>query len=201
MAKKRPERLPIICESRKSLGARPLSPAKLYSFAIGAGPIQLGTNLSNAYFSLGLPAGCANSFPKEPPGMNLETRLIPGNSAVLVGTSFSGLPFGLSPSSPRTESCATSALDRITCLADGQNAAQSATTITASYSGDANIQASSAALNQAVNAAFGLTGCGGGGSRPAAPKTAPGSYNFTVAANSGSVQTQSSYTLVVQRLD
>ena len=47
--------------------------------------------------------------------------------------------------------------------------------------------------------ALGLTGCGGGGSGPAAAKTAPGSYNFTVAASSGSMmQSQSSFTLVVQ---
>jgi hypothetical protein len=47
-------------------------------------------------------------------------------------------------------------------------------------------------------AAFGLSGCSsGGGSAPAA-QTATGTYNFTVTASSGNVQTQSAYTLVVQ---
>lgn len=46
--------------------------------------------------------------------------------------------------------------------------------------------------------ALGLNGCsgGGGGNNPA--KTAAGTYNFTVTASSGNVQTQSAYTLVVQ---
>jgi hypothetical protein len=45
---------------------------------------------------------------------------------------------------------------------------------------------------------LGLNGCSGagGGSNPA--KTVPGTYNFTVTANSGNVQVQSAYTLVVQ---
>jgi hypothetical protein len=48
-------------------------------------------------------------------------------------------------------------------------------------------------------ASIGLTGCGAGNGRPAdPPETAPGTYNFTVTATSGSVQTQSAYTLVVQ---
>ena len=48
-------------------------------------------------------------------------------------------------------------------------------------------------------AAMGLTGCSAGNSSPAdPPETAPGTYNFTVTASSGNVQTQSSYTLVVQ---
>jgi hypothetical protein len=48
-------------------------------------------------------------------------------------------------------------------------------------------------------ASIGLTGCGAGNGRPADPaETAPGTYNFTVTATSGSAQTQSSYTLVVQ---
>jgi peptidoglycan/LPS O-acetylase OafA/YrhL len=48
-------------------------------------------------------------------------------------------------------------------------------------------------------AAMGLIGCSAGNSSPAdPPATAPGSYNFTVTASSGSVQTQSAYTLVVQ---
>ena len=45
--------------------------------------------------------------------------------------------------------------------------------------------------------ALGLAGCNGGGSNTP-PKTTPGTYNFTVTASSGSVETQSSYTLVVQ---
>jgi hypothetical protein len=45
--------------------------------------------------------------------------------------------------------------------------------------------------------ALGLTGCSSGGSNTP-PETTPGTYNFTVTASSGSVQTQSSYTLVVQ---
>jgi Putative Ig domain len=79
--------------------------------------------------------------------MNLETRLIPGNSAVLFGTSFHWTTLG--------------------CLL--------------------------------ALASIGLTGCGAGNGRPAdPPETAPGTYNFTVTATSGSVQTQSAYTLVVQ---
>jgi Bacterial Ig-like domain (group 3)/FG-GAP-like repeat len=47
-------------------------------------------------------------------------------------------------------------------------------------------------------AAFGLSGCSSGsGSAPAA-QAAAGTYNFTVTASSGNVQTQSAYTLVVQ---
>jgi hypothetical protein len=47
-------------------------------------------------------------------------------------------------------------------------------------------------------ASIGLTGCGAGNGRPDPPETASGTYNFTVTATSGSVQTQSAYTLVVQ---
>jgi hypothetical protein len=49
-------------------------------------------------------------------------------------------------------------------------------------------------------ATLGLNGCseGSGGGSNAPAKTAPGTYPFTVTASSGSVQTQSSYTLVVQ---
>jgi hypothetical protein len=46
-------------------------------------------------------------------------------------------------------------------------------------------------------ATLGLTGCNGGGSNTP-PETTAGTYNFTVTASSGSVQAQSSYTLVVQ---
>lgn len=46
-------------------------------------------------------------------------------------------------------------------------------------------------------AAMGLAGCSGG-SGAGGPKTAPGTYNFTVTATSGSVQAQSSYVLTVQ---
>jgi hypothetical protein len=47
--------------------------------------------------------------------------------------------------------------------------------------------------------ALGLTGCSSGGGSSAPPTaTAAGTYNFTVTASSGSVQSQSSYTLVVQ---
>ncbi len=79
IAKKRPERLPIICESRKACSARGrcLLPS-FYSFTIGAALSNRGTNLSNSYFSLGPPAGSANSFPWEPPGPKLDNRLIPG---------------------------------------------------------------------------------------------------------------------------
>lgn len=45
---------------------------------------------------------------------------------------------------------------------------------------------------------MGLVGCSNGsGSSPAA-QTAPGTYNFTVTATSGKVQTEAAYTLVVQ---
>jgi Bacterial Ig-like domain (group 3) len=47
-------------------------------------------------------------------------------------------------------------------------------------------------------AAFGLNGCSGGSGPSPAAETAAGTYNFTVTASSGKVQTQSSYTLVVQ---
>jgi hypothetical protein len=47
-------------------------------------------------------------------------------------------------------------------------------------------------------ATLGLNGCSGGGGSNDPAKTAPGTYNFTITASSGSVQTQSSYTLVVQ---
>jgi hypothetical protein len=43
---------------------------------------------------------------------------------------------------------------------------------------------------------MGMTGCGGGSS--ATPKTTKGTYSFMVTASSAKVQTQSSYTLVVQ---
>jgi hypothetical protein len=47
-------------------------------------------------------------------------------------------------------------------------------------------------------AASGLSGCSNGnGSAPAA-QTGAGTYNFTVTASSGNVQSQSAYTLVVQ---
>jgi hypothetical protein len=46
--------------------------------------------------------------------------------------------------------------------------------------------------------ALGLNGCSGGGSGNNPAKTAAGTYNFTVTASSGDVQTQSVYTLVVQ---
>jgi hypothetical protein len=47
-------------------------------------------------------------------------------------------------------------------------------------------------------ATLGLSGCSGGsGSAPPA-QTAAGTYSFTVVASSGSVKTQSAYTLVVQ---
>jgi hypothetical protein len=48
-------------------------------------------------------------------------------------------------------------------------------------------------------AALGLTGCSSAGGSSAPPTaTAAGTYNFTVTASSGSVQSQSAYTLVVQ---
>jgi Bacterial Ig-like domain (group 3) len=47
-------------------------------------------------------------------------------------------------------------------------------------------------------ATIGLNGCSSGGGPAPAAQTAPGTYNFTVVASSGDVQTQSSYTLVVQ---
>jgi hypothetical protein len=47
--------------------------------------------------------------------------------------------------------------------------------------------------------ALGLTGCSGAGSSSSPPSaTAAGTYNFTVTASSGSVHSQSAYTLVVQ---
>ena len=47
--------------------------------------------------------------------------------------------------------------------------------------------------------ALGLTGCSSAGGSSAPPSaTAAGTYNFTVTASSGSVQSQSAYTLVVQ---
>jgi hypothetical protein len=46
--------------------------------------------------------------------------------------------------------------------------------------------------------AMGLTSCSSGIGTPPAPETTTGTYNFTVTASSGKVQTQSSYTLVVQ---
>jgi hypothetical protein len=45
---------------------------------------------------------------------------------------------------------------------------------------------------------LGLTGCGGGNSSSSTSGTAPGTYNFTVTATSGSVQVTSAYTLIVQ---
>jgi hypothetical protein len=47
-------------------------------------------------------------------------------------------------------------------------------------------------------AAFGLSGCSSGAGRAPTAQTATGTYNFTVMASSGNVQTQSAYTLVVQ---
>ena len=47
-------------------------------------------------------------------------------------------------------------------------------------------------------AAFGLSGCSSGGGPASAAQTATGTYNFTVTASSGNVQSQSAYTLVVQ---
>jgi hypothetical protein len=46
---------------------------------------------------------------------------------------------------------------------------------------------------------LGLTGCSSAGGNSAPPSvTAAGTYNFIVTASSGSVQSQSAYTLVVQ---
>jgi hypothetical protein len=47
-------------------------------------------------------------------------------------------------------------------------------------------------------AAFGLSGCSSAGGPASAAQTATGTYNFTVTASSGNVQSQSAYTLVVQ---
>jgi hypothetical protein len=47
-------------------------------------------------------------------------------------------------------------------------------------------------------AAVGLTSCSAGSGAAPTPATTAGTYNFTVTASSGKVQTQSSYTLVVQ---
>jgi hypothetical protein len=47
-------------------------------------------------------------------------------------------------------------------------------------------------------AAFGLSGCSSGRGPAPAAQTATGTYNFTVTASSGKVQTQSAYTLAVQ---
>jgi hypothetical protein len=47
-------------------------------------------------------------------------------------------------------------------------------------------------------AAAGLTSCSAGSGAAPTPATTAGTYNFTVTASSGKVQTQSSYTLVVQ---
>ena len=47
-------------------------------------------------------------------------------------------------------------------------------------------------------AAMGLTGCSAGSGATPAPETTTGTYNFTVTASSGNVQSQSSFTLVVQ---
>jgi hypothetical protein len=45
---------------------------------------------------------------------------------------------------------------------------------------------------------LGLNGCSSGSGAPPAAQTPAGSYNFTVTASSGNVQTQSAYSLVVQ---
>jgi hypothetical protein len=47
-------------------------------------------------------------------------------------------------------------------------------------------------------ATMGLTSCSSGSTAAPTPETAAGTYNFTVTASSGNVQSQSSYTLVVQ---
>jgi hypothetical protein len=47
-------------------------------------------------------------------------------------------------------------------------------------------------------ATLGLNGCSNGSGPPPVARTAAGSYNFTVTANSGSLQAQTAYTLVVQ---
>jgi hypothetical protein len=47
-------------------------------------------------------------------------------------------------------------------------------------------------------ASLGLTSCSAGSGAAPTPATTAGTYNFMVAASSGKVQTQSSYTLVVQ---
>jgi Bacterial Ig-like domain (group 3)/FG-GAP-like repeat len=47
-------------------------------------------------------------------------------------------------------------------------------------------------------AGLGLSGCSNGSGPAPAAQTSTGTYNFTVTATSGKVQTQSSYTLVVQ---
>jgi hypothetical protein len=47
-------------------------------------------------------------------------------------------------------------------------------------------------------AAMGLTSCSAGSGASPTPETTTGTYNFTVTASSGNVQTQTSYTLVVQ---
>ena len=48
IAKKRPERLPIISGSRKSAGAQPVTPARFDSFTIDPAPSNPGANLSNS---------------------------------------------------------------------------------------------------------------------------------------------------------
>jgi hypothetical protein len=47
-------------------------------------------------------------------------------------------------------------------------------------------------------AALGLNGCSSGGGASSMAQTPAGSYNFTVTANSGGLQAQTAYTLVVQ---
>ncbi len=47
-------------------------------------------------------------------------------------------------------------------------------------------------------ATFGMSGCSNGSGPAPAAQTSTGTYNFTVTATSGKVQSQSSYTLVVQ---
>jgi hypothetical protein len=47
-------------------------------------------------------------------------------------------------------------------------------------------------------ATLGLNGCSNGSGPAPVAQTAAGSYNFTVTANSGSLQAQTAFTLVVQ---